>query len=202
MCSCPPQALITGASTLRDFRVGGICPPLCQEDLLKVFQVCGGQRLKSTGYSWVCQGIGIPISSHLFTWQRCKRRGRQAQSSVVNALPMEAASAAAALVIVAASAGALMWMNQDKLGAASSEKEKCEACDGSGLCPGCKGEGFQLKDLSAEAVERARANASNAATRYTAGLAKKWSYCANCSGARSCPACEGRGRLTITRSGN
>ena len=44
-----------------------------------------------------------------------------------------------------------------------------EACDGSGLCSSCNGEGFQLKTLSPEAAAKARANAQDAATRYTAG---------------------------------
>ncbi|KAH7282897.1 hypothetical protein KP509_35G051900 [Ceratopteris richardii] len=105
-------------------------------------------------------------------------------------------SGAAALAVVSISAGALFFINQDRLGKASPEKVKCEACDGSGLCPTCKGEGFQLKNLSPEAVERARANAKDAATRYTAGLAKKWSYCTTCSGSRSCQACDGKGRLS------
>lgn len=45
----------------------------------------------------------------------------------------------------------------------------CEDCDGSGICPECKGEGFVLKKLSDESAERARLSAKNMATRYTAG---------------------------------
>lgn len=73
------------------------------------------------------------------------------------------------------------------------DKPECTYCDGTGICKACRGEGFRPKELSAEEVARARASASNAATRYTAGLARKWSYCSICNGGRSCPYCEGRG---------
>nr|GEW53255.1 heat shock protein DnaJ, cysteine-rich domain-containing protein [Tanacetum cinerariifolium] len=45
----------------------------------------------------------------------------------------------------------------------------CDDCGGSGLCPQCKGEGFVLKRLSDGSAEKARLNAKNMATRYTAG---------------------------------
>lgn len=73
----------------------------------------------------------------------------------------------------------------------------CEACGGSGICPECKGEGFILKKLSDESAERARLASKNAATRYTAGLPKKWSYCTKCSSARSCSTCSGRGKIVL-----
>ncbi|KAI5061040.1 hypothetical protein GOP47_0023545 [Adiantum capillus-veneris] len=190
MCS---QALVTSASSLRAFGGKESCSPLCQKDLLKVLQICGRQRCKSSGSSsQFCERAYTSMGSQICTFQCRKRHVRQTHTSIVNALPPEAVSVAAAIVIVGASAVALLWMNQDKLQAMSSETEKCGSCDGSGLCSACNGEGFQLKDLSAEAAGKARANARNAATRYTAGLAKKWSYCPNCSGSRKCPACDGR----------
>ncbi|TYK21389.1 ty3-gypsy retroelement transposase [Cucumis melo var. makuwa] len=72
----------------------------------------------------------------------------------------------------------------------------CEDCGGSGLCSECKGEGFVLKKLSDENAERARLAAKNMATRFTAALPKKWSYCSKCSSARSCSTCGGSGTLS------
>ncbi|XP_010541314.1 PREDICTED: uncharacterized protein LOC104814822 [Tarenaya hassleriana] len=72
----------------------------------------------------------------------------------------------------------------------------CDDCGGSGICSECKGEGFVLKKLSDESAEKARLTAKNMATRYTAGLPKKWSYCTKCSSARSCTACGGRGKIS------
>ncbi|XP_020593686.1 uncharacterized protein LOC110033877 isoform X3 [Phalaenopsis equestris] len=69
----------------------------------------------------------------------------------------------------------------------------CEECGGSGVCSECNGEGFILKKLSAESADRARMASTNMATRYTAGLPKKWSYCTKCSSSRSCRACDGTG---------
>lgn len=120
---------------------------------------------------------------------------RRAQRFVINAISPEAISAAVTVVVVGASTIALIQLNKDKIGSAIAEKPKCEACNGTGLCSSCNGEGFLLKNLSTEAAAKARANAKDAASRYTAGLAKKWSYCINCSGSRGCPACEGRGWL-------
>ncbi|PPD77770.1 hypothetical protein GOBAR_DD25319 [Gossypium barbadense] len=60
----------------------------------------------------------------------------------------------------------------------------------------CRGEGFVLKKMSEESAERARLTAKNMATRYTAGLPKKWSYCTKCSSTRSCTTCGGSGKLS------
>uniref|UniRef100_M1A5U5 DUF7895 domain-containing protein n=2 Tax=Solanum TaxID=4107 RepID=M1A5U5_SOLTU len=49
--------------------------------------------------------------------------------------------------------------------------------------------------MSDENAERARLMAKNAATRYTAGLPKKWGYCMKCNAARSCSSCGGVGKL-------
>lgn len=124
-------------------------------------------------------------------------KGRHTLSFAMNAVLPEAVSAVITVVVVGASMVALTRLNKDKLTTAITEKPKCEACNGSGVCPSCDGEGFLLKNLPDDAAATARANAKNAATRYTAGLAKKWSYCTNCSGSRGCTACQGRGWLDM-----
>ncbi|PIN03547.1 hypothetical protein CDL12_23918 [Handroanthus impetiginosus] len=111
------------------------------------------------------------------------------------ALPETAASIAVAATVVGAAATFLVKR------AKSSEVSEvptriCDDCGGSGLCSECKGEGFVLKRLSEESAERARLMAKNMATRYTAGLPKKWSYCTKCSSARSCTTCGGSGKLS------
>ncbi|KAI8524106.1 hypothetical protein RHMOL_Rhmol13G0123800 [Rhododendron molle] len=106
-----------------------------------------------------------------------------------------AASVAVAATVVGAAATLLA-----KRSKASEETEVplklCEECGGSGICPECNGEGFVLKKLSEKSAERARLTAKNMATRYTAGLPKKWSYCTKCSSARNCSACGGSGKLS------
>lgn len=72
-------------------------------------------------------------------------------------------------------------------------EEACSACGGSGLCPRCKGEGFVFKEVAEETASRARKAAKNMATRYTAGLPTKWTYCNRCSSTRSCTKCQGTG---------
>ncbi|GLT55049.1 hypothetical protein SLA2020_282020 [Shorea laevis] len=74
--------------------------------------------------------------------------------------------------------------------------KECGDCGGSGICSECNGEGFVLKKLSEESAEKARMAAKTMATRYTAGLPKKWSYCTKCSSARSCSTCGGSGKLS------
>jgi len=110
---------------------------------------------------------------------------------VTQAIPV-VVSAAVTLAVVGAAVVAIS--KKEKLPVLpETTREECEECKGSGICPACNGDGFLLKTPSKEASARARASAKDAATRYTAGLAKKWSYCAVCSGGRGCPACEGRG---------
>lgn len=113
------------------------------------------------------------------------------QRMVVAAAFPTALSAAVTLVVVGA-AVATIFKNKEKQ-SLEVAKEECGECNGSGLCPACNGEGFLLKNLTPEAAAKARSRAVDAATRYTAGLAKKWSYCSTCSGTRSCPACRGQG---------
>ncbi|KAJ4829678.1 hypothetical protein Tsubulata_007473 [Turnera subulata] len=123
-----------------------------------------------------------------------KLQGRKG-STLSCALPETAASVAFAATVVGVAATFLVRRTKP------SEEEEiplkpCEDCGGSGLCSECKGEGFVLKKLSDESAERARMSAKNAATRYTAGLPKKWSYCTKCSSARSCRTCGGSGNLS------
>ncbi|KAM1040447.1 hypothetical protein TB2_029285 [Malus domestica] len=125
------------------------------------------------------------------------REQRRRQSSLVSsALPETVASIAIAASVVGTAAAVLAKRTK-----AAEEAEVpmkiCEACRGSGICPECKGEGFVLKKLSDESAERARMASKNMATRYTAGLPKKWSYCTKCSSARSCLACSGRGKIAL-----
>ncbi|KAJ9178070.1 hypothetical protein P3X46_009985 [Hevea brasiliensis] len=87
---------------------------------------------------------------------------------VSSALPETAASVAIAATVVGAAATLLVRRTK-----ASKTNEiqlkTCEDCGGSGICSECNGEGFMLKKLSEESAERARLNAKNMATRYTAG---------------------------------
>ncbi|KAL8515974.1 hypothetical protein ACS0TY_014604 [Phlomoides rotata] len=110
----------------------------------------------------------------------------------VSALPETAASVAVAATVVGAAATFLIRRSKSS----QVTEAPCEDCEGSGICPECKGEGFVLKQLSKENAERARLMAKDAATRYTAGLPKKWSYCTKCSSARSCTKCGGSGKLS------
>ncbi|CAN6557032.1 unnamed protein product [Malus baccata var. baccata] len=124
------------------------------------------------------------------------QKQRRPSSLVSSALPETVASIAIAAAVVGTAATILAKRTK-----ASEEAEVpmkiCEACRGSGICPECKGEGFVLKKLSDESAERARLASKNMATRYTAGLPKKWSYCTKCSSARSCLACNGRGKIVL-----
>lgn len=113
---------------------------------------------------------------------------------VTKAVPV-VVSAAVTLVVVGAAVVSIL--RKEKLPVLPEiSRVECEECKGSGICPECNGDGFLMKNLSKDAAAKARASAKDAATRYTAGLAKKWSYCATCSGGRGCPNCEGRGWLS------
>ncbi|XP_019199287.1 PREDICTED: uncharacterized protein LOC109192996 [Ipomoea nil] len=115
---------------------------------------------------------------------------------ISSALPETAASIAVAATVVGAAATLLVRRTK-----ASAEIEAptkiCEDCGGSGVCPECNGEGFVPKKLSEESAERARMMSKNAATRYTAGLPKKWSYCTKCNASRSCSLCDGSGKISL-----
>ncbi|XP_062172906.1 uncharacterized protein LOC133878372 isoform X2 [Alnus glutinosa] len=116
-------------------------------------------------------------------------------SMVSSALPETAASVAIAATIVGAAATLLV--RRSKASEVTELRlEVCGDCAGSGICSECNGEGFVLKKLSEESAEKARMAAKTMATRYTAGLPKKWSYCTKCSSSRSCSTCGGRGKLS------
>ncbi|KAK8641576.1 hypothetical protein V6N13_010972 [Hibiscus sabdariffa] len=111
------------------------------------------------------------------------------------ALPETAASVAIAAAIVGGAA-TLLARRTKASDAIEIPSRPCEDCEGSGICSECKGEGFVLKKMSEENAERGRLTAKNMATRYTAGLPKKWSYCTKCSSTRSCTTCGGSGKLS------
>ncbi|KAM7502096.1 hypothetical protein LguiB_001000 [Lonicera macranthoides] len=117
--------------------------------------------------------------------------------SIISAgLPETAASIAVAATVVGAAATLLV--RRTKASETTEAPSKiCDRCGGSGICPECRGEGFVLKKLSDGSAEKARLTAKNMATRYTAGLPKKWSYCTKCSSARSCNLCGGSGKLSL-----
>ncbi|KAL1205472.1 hypothetical protein V5N11_019119 [Cardamine amara subsp. amara] len=117
-------------------------------------------------------------------------------STVTPALAETAISIAVAATVVGTAATLLARRTKASEEAEASMKE-CEACFGSGICPECKGEGFVLKKLSDANAEKARLTAKNMATRYTAGLPKKWSYCTKCSSTRSCIKCGGSGKTSF-----
>ncbi|KAL8029747.1 hypothetical protein ABFX02_14G244800 [Erythranthe guttata] len=123
-------------------------------------------------------------------------RGRKTVR-ILSALPETAASIAVTATIVGLAATLLA--RRTKSSQVNEEPTKsCENCGGSGICPECKGEGFVLKRMSEQNAERARLMAKDMATRYTAGLPKKWSYCTKCSSSRSCNTCGGTGKLSYT----
>ncbi|KAK9664071.1 hypothetical protein RND81_14G017800 [Saponaria officinalis] len=111
-------------------------------------------------------------------------------------LPETAVSVAVAATIVGAAATLLLKRTKDSEISQAPVKE-CEDCGGSGICSECKGEGFVLQKLSQERAERARKASNDAATRFTSGLPRKWSYCSKCSSGRSCSTCGGSGKLAL-----
>ncbi|KAK8945125.1 hypothetical protein KSP39_PZI008678 [Platanthera zijinensis] len=121
-------------------------------------------------------------------------RGRKARL-VSAAIPENSPS----IVLAAMAVGAAATLLARRTSAPSTDNmpsKVCEECGGSGVCSLCNGEGFILKKLSAEGADKARMASKNMATRYTAGLPKKWSYCAKCSSSRSCRTCDGTGSVS------
>ncbi|KAI3676960.1 hypothetical protein L1987_86576 [Smallanthus sonchifolius] len=118
------------------------------------------------------------------------------ETLVAYGLPETAASVAVAATVVGAAATLRARRTKSEETAQAVPTRTCDDCGGSGICPECKGEGFVLKRLSDGSAEKARLNAKNMATRYTAGLPKKWSYCTKCLSARSCKSCDGSGKLS------
>ncbi|XP_015577575.1 uncharacterized protein LOC8275208 [Ricinus communis] len=140
----------------------------------------------------------VPTIQDPTTWSsigvKLQKHKRNA-STISSALPETTASLAIAAAVVGTAATVLVRRTK-ATETNEIQLKTCEDCEGSGLCSECKGEGFVLKKLSEESAERARLNAKNMATRYTAALPKKWSYCTKCSSARSCLTCGGRGKLS------
>ncbi|KAJ4910361.1 hypothetical protein Rs2_04982 [Raphanus sativus] len=133
-------------------------------------------------------------SSH----QRPKRRSSSSSSTTaIPALVETAVSVAIAATVVGTAATLLVRRSTKASEEAEAYMKECEVCGGSGICSECKGEGFVLKKLSDENAEKARLTAKNMATRYTAGLPKKWSYCTKCSSTRSCITCGGSGKISF-----
>ncbi|KAK9153941.1 hypothetical protein Sjap_001421 [Stephania japonica] len=131
-----------------------------------------------------------------FLWKKSKQWRKR--SVVTFAFLENTASVVVAATVVGAAATLLIRTSKaPETANAEIPVKVCEDCGGSGICAECKGEGFVLKKLSDENAERARLSAKNMATRYTAGLPKKWSYCTKCSSARSCSTCGGSGQLSL-----
>ncbi|XP_057483768.1 uncharacterized protein LOC130770347 isoform X3 [Actinidia eriantha] len=147
-------------------------------------------KLKDYYYAFERNPLNLQSASYVMS-----KQPRTRISVTSSSLVETAASVAVAATVVGAAATILVRRNK-----ASEETEvplqTCEECGGSGICSECKGEGFVLKKLSDESAERARLTAKNMATRYTAGLPKKWSYCMKCSSSRSCSTCGGLGKLS------
>ncbi|KFK33915.1 hypothetical protein AALP_AA5G077100 [Arabis alpina] len=118
-------------------------------------------------------------------------------STAIPALAETAISIAVAATVVGTAATLLVRTRTKASEEAKASMKECEVCGGSGICSECKGEGFVLKKQSNEISEKARLTAKNMATRYTAGLPKKWSYCTKCSSTRSCTTCGGSGKISF-----
>ncbi|PHT97875.1 hypothetical protein BC332_33183 [Capsicum chinense] len=156
-------------------------------NLLLIFEATG--TLKSRDCSALCTNIYPTVST----------KSKESASRVLkvsSALAETAASVAVAATVVGAAATILVRRNKASK-AIEALPRICEDCGGSGVCAECRGEGFVLKKMSDENAERLRLMAKNAATRYTAGLPKKWSYCMKCNAARSCSSCGGVGNLHV-----
>ncbi|KAJ3672166.1 hypothetical protein LUZ60_006887 [Juncus effusus] len=120
------------------------------------------------------------------------------KSYVQSALPETAVSILVSSVVVGAAATLLAQRLKNSQNSTKEETLKdCEECKGSGLCSECKGEGYVFKNISEENARKARMAAKNAATRYTAGLPTKWTYCTKCNSARTCRNCNGSGQVKL-----
>ncbi|XP_073286689.1 uncharacterized protein [Primulina huaijiensis] len=135
----------------------------------------------------------IKLNAGSLYGSNAKTQGRKSVSTL-RALPETAVSVTIAATIVVAAAIFLSPKTRTS-DVAEAPTKTCEDCGGSGICSECNGEGFMLKKMSDESAEKARLLAKNMASRYTAGLPKKWSYCTKCSSGRSCSTCGGSGKL-------
>ncbi|CAL9759002.1 unnamed protein product, partial [Musa acuminata subsp. burmannicoides] len=150
---------------------------------------------KAGGVASLCK-VRNASDVHVASLIKFNSHGRGRKSCfAVSALPETAASVVFAAMAVGAAASLLSRTTKASDTAKAEHLKTCDDCGGSGICTGCNGEGFILKKMSEESAERARLAAKNMATRYTAGLPKKWSYCSRCLSSRSCATCGGTGEL-------
>ncbi|XP_062233953.1 uncharacterized protein LOC133931158 [Phragmites australis] len=120
------------------------------------------------------------------------------QAAAASVLVAGIVGVAATLLLRSSSSQQLQQQQDEEAKEDVAEGEECRDCGGTGLCGRCKGEGFVFKQLSEETATKARRTAKNMATRYTAGLPTKWTYCNKCSSTRSCTTCGGSGRIGAT----
>ncbi|XP_004506050.1 uncharacterized protein [Cicer arietinum] len=137
-----------------------------------------------------------PISLSCFSLNVKSQLHRRRSYTISSALPETAVSVAVAATFVGAAATLLVKRSKPSE-STEIQFKVCEDCGGSGICPACRGEGFVLRKRSDESAEKARNLAKNMATRFTAGLPKKWSYCTKCTSGRSCSTCGGSGKLSL-----
>ncbi|KAG9441781.1 hypothetical protein H6P81_017635 [Aristolochia fimbriata] len=135
-------------------------------------------------------------SSHFPFHLRSQKVGRKNSVLISSSLQETAVTIGISAMVVGAAATIFVKTNKTS-GTLETSTKVCEDCGGSGVCSVCNGEGFVLKKLSEESAQKARLAAKNAATRYTAGLPKKWTYCSRCSSSRSCSICGGSGRVSL-----
>ncbi|XP_047311862.1 uncharacterized protein LOC124915228 [Impatiens glandulifera] len=121
----------------------------------------------------------------------------KSKSSIVSSALLETVASVAIAATVVGTAASILIKRTKASEVNENPTRECEACGGSGICPSCKGEGFVVKRLTDENAEKARLNAKNMATRYTAALPKKWSYCSKCTSSRSCTTCDGSGKISL-----
>ncbi|KAG4979868.1 hypothetical protein JHK82_033109 [Glycine max] len=137
--------------------------------------------------------VSLPCFSHS---QNVKLQLQRRRLSTVSFALAETAASMAVAVTVVGAAATLLVKRSKTSESTQIQFKVCEDCGGSGICSECKGEGFVLRKRSDESAEKARVQAKNMATRFTAGLPKKWSYCTKCSSGRSCSTCGGSGKLS------
>ncbi|CAA2973367.1 PREDICTED: uncharacterized protein LOC105959113 [Olea europaea subsp. europaea] len=156
---------------------------------LQVASFINTRRFKLRDYNAFQRSVDSLLSKHVKV-----KAGETFRIS--SALPETVASVAVAATVVGAAATILRRRTKSSE-VTETPTKTCEDCGGSGICSECNGEGFVLKRLSEDNAEKARLMAKNMATRYTAGLPKKWSYCTKCSSARSCSFCGGSGKISF-----
>ncbi|TKY67182.1 hypothetical protein E2542_SST10074 [Spatholobus suberectus] len=80
-----------------------------------------------------------------------------------------------AVAVTVVGAAATLIVKRSKTSESTQIQFKvCEDCGGSGICSECNGEGFVLRKRSEESADKARVQAKNMATRFTAGFFKRF----------------------------